>query len=339
MRAIPGIPSSQNKTVRTLLFHAVLCIALVQILFCPASATILTPKFTANVTSGSIPLSVSFTDVSEDSPDHWAWFFGDEDQSRPWVQGDTAAWILVSEHAGWKERSGLSSVVLADGRIVIMGGLDKDNGFRNDVWQSVDSGSTWSPVTTSAEWAGRNGHSSVVLRDGTIVLMGGRDSHDTYLNDIWRSSDNGSTWSRVMDHAAWKGRYGHSSVVMPNGNIILMGGTDDSGHNKNDVWRSTDNGTTWNQVAARAEWAERAFQTSVAKPDGSIILMGGNLENGNVLEDVWRSPDYGKTWVCQNIHNNIWNEGRWEGRWAHSSVVLPDGSILIIGGWMARLPA
>ena len=43
----------------------------------------------------------------------------------------------------------------------------------NDVWRSIDKGSSWSLVTSSASWSGRDRHSSVALDSNTIVLMGG----------------------------------------------------------------------------------------------------------------------------------------------------------------------
>ncbi|MDO9323690.1 MAG: hypothetical protein Q7T80_01905, partial [Methanoregula sp.] len=54
-------------------------------------------------------------------------------------------------------------------------------------------------------------------------------------NDVWQSTDNGATWTQITSSPGWSARYGHSSVVMPDGSIMLMGG-DDGGY-KNDVWR------------------------------------------------------------------------------------------------------
>ena len=70
--------------------------------------------------------------------------------------------------------------------------------------------------------------------------------------------------------ARWSGRTGHSSVVLLDGSIIFMGGS-----NKNDVWRSTDKGATWDEVTTSAEWSGRSDHSSVVLPDGSIVLMGG----------------------------------------------------------------
>ena len=81
-------------------------------------------------------------------------------------------------------------------------------------------------MNASAGWSARTGHSSVVMPDGSIVLMGGFDGTSEF-NDVWRSTDNGATWTQVNASAGWTGRDGHSSVVMPDGSIVLMGGNTD----------------------------------------------------------------------------------------------------------------
>ena len=63
-------------------------------------------------------------------------------------------------------------------------------------------------------------------------------------------------WTQVNASAGWSARYWHSSVAMPDGSIVLMGGYG-SGSLKNDMWRSTDNGATWTQMNASAGWAAR----------------------------------------------------------------------------------
>jgi hypothetical protein len=138
-------------------------------------------------------------------------------------------------------------------------------------------------MTASAGWSGRYYQSSVAMPDGSIVLMGGRDRSGGLKNDVWRSTDNGATWTVVTASAGWTVREAHSSVAMPDGSIVLMGGY----WPKNDVWRSTDNGATWTQVNASAGWSERSDFSSVVMPDGSIVLMG-SWENGGNKNDVWR---------------------------------------------------
>jgi len=194
-------------------------------------------------------------------------------------------WTRVTANAGWSARSYQSTVVMADGSIVLMGGADT-NGIKNDVWRSTDNGTTWTQITGSAGWTARSYPSSVVMPDGSIVLAGGEDITGI-RNDVWRSTDNGATWTRVTGSAGWAPRYGHSSVAMPDGSIVLMGGFDGLVTYMNDVWRSTDNGATWTQATGSAGWLARYCHSSVAMPDGSIVLMGG-ATNGVLTNDVWR---------------------------------------------------
>jgi hypothetical protein len=46
------------------------------------------------------------------------------------------------------------------------------------------------------------------------------------LNDVWRSTDKGSTWSLVTSSASWSGRAYPASVVFDSNTILLMGGFD-----------------------------------------------------------------------------------------------------------------
>jgi hypothetical protein len=183
----------------------------------------------------------------------------------------------------------------------------------------------WTPVNVSAGWTGRFGHSSVVIPDGSIVLMGGYDG--SFRNDVWRSTDNGTTWTQMNASAGWTGRRYQSSVAMPDGSIVLMGGGLNAPQFWNDVWRSTDNGTTWTQMNASAGWIARGAHSSVVMPDGSIVLMGGLGSDGNWKNDVWRSTNNGTTWIQVNA------SAGWTAREFPSSVVIPDGSIVLMGGW------
>jgi hypothetical protein len=251
---------------------------------------------------------------------------GSNDVWRSTDQG--ATWTQITASAEWSRRYDHASVALPDGSIVLMGG----NGAigNGDVWRSTDQGATWTQLSW---WTARDYHTSVVLPGGSIVLIGGHYFHyDTRVifNDVWRSTDQGTTWTQIAVKAEWTARYGHTSVVLPDGSIILMGGVYDyPGKYLNDVWRSTDQGATWTQVTANAGWSARTRHTSVVLPDGSIVLMGGYdyYANPRYRKDVWRSTDQGATWVQMTA------SAPWAGRHNHASVALPDGSIVLMGGY------
>jgi N-acetylneuraminic acid mutarotase len=242
-----------------------------------------------------------------------------------WGSADRGrTWTRLSGHAGWTGRGDHSSVVLQDGTIVLTGGYNRtDRGAMGDVWSSADGGTTWVLVNASPGWTPRAFHSTVVLADGSMVLMGGSDENGN-RNDVWRSADGGKTWIQLPD-AGWSARAGQSCVVMPDGSIILTGGMDNS-MIRNDVWRSADGGRSWTQLPD-AGWVPRGFHTSVVLPDGSIVLMGG--EDLNYMKDVWRSPDGGRSWTRLP-------DAAWSGRGGAAGVAMPDGSIVLTGGFDSR---
>jgi len=100
------------------------------------------------------------------SPNGWAWFFGDEKFSEAWTQ--------VNASAGWSPRQGRSVVAMQDGSIILMGGFYSS--YLNDTWRSTDGGNIWTLINASSAWSGRSSHSSVSMPDGSIILMGGWDS-------------------------------------------------------------------------------------------------------------------------------------------------------------------
>jgi PKD repeat protein len=271
--------------------------------------------FTANLTSGMVPLPVSFTDTSTGSPEARAWYFGDENYSAPWT--------LVNGSAGWSERYGAASVAMPDGSIMIMGGSDGTT-YKNDVWRSTNGGVAWTRMNASAGWSARYGHRVVAMPDGSIVLTGGGND-SVVKNDVWRSTDQGATWNRINASAGWSARCYPTTLVMPDGSIVLMGGNG-YGSLKNDVWRSTDNGVTWMRVNAGASWSPRFAQSSALMADGSILLMGGK-DSSSYKNDVWRSTNGGVAWTRMNA------SAGWSPRFAHSSTAMPDGSVLLMSGY------
>ena len=313
--------------------------------------------FRANVTYGSDPFSVRFTDLSSNNHTGWTWFFGDEDYSGSWTKmnasggwtgrtghssgyapfkNDTwksvdngATWTLVNLSSGWQGRYGHSTVVLPDDSIVLTGGYSfgswKDVGDRNDTWRSTDGGATWKLMNASSGWESRSGHCSVALPDGSIVIMGGRGIFNNFLKDVWRSTDEGASWNLLNSDPGWIGRGYFSCVGMADGSIIMIGGLGGSGQTAMlDVWSSPDKGLSWRLINA-SPWADgMMYHSSVVMPDNSIVTMGGY--SGIWKTEVWRSTDQGATW------KRVSGDPGWSSRGSPQGQAMPDGSIILMGG-------
>ncbi|MDO9325891.1 MAG: hypothetical protein Q7T80_13160 [Methanoregula sp.] len=277
--------------------------------------------FSASPISGTAPLTVTFSDDSTGSPTGWAWYFGDETYDKAWKQ--------QTAHAGWPARYDFTSVVLPDGSIILMGGVQTISGnptrYFNDTWRSTDAGNTWTQQNPSSGWSERMGMTSTVLPDGRILLIGGVDLNHKEKSDVWISADKGVTWTREDNYVSWENRAYLSSVTMPNGMVLIMGGLGESGY-KNDVSASTTQGMSWHPQVEHAEWSPRSSPSVVLMPDNSIVLMGGTNASGSGYHDVWRSTDTGKSWQQQT------GNAPWSPRWGSSAVAMPDGSIVLMAG-------
>ena len=262
--------------------------------------------------SGRIPTSVAMPDGSIILMGGGDYSNYNNDTWRSIDNGET--WTLVNESAGWSARIGHSSVVMPDGSIILTGGIGNKGAANdlvmNDVWRSIDNGATWMQVNASAGWSGRAFHTSVVMADGSIVLIGGRDDDMNSRNDVWRSTDYGATWTMVSANAGLSPIWGCNGVVMPDGSIVLLGGTNGRSTYSNDLWRSTDKGATWSHMSENVGWSARVGSSSVAMPDGSIVLTGGWDAISNLRNDVWRFMPAGSS--AQNPSHTYTSPGTYQ---------------------------
>ncbi len=212
---------------------------------------------------------------------------------------------------------------------------------------------TWKLVTKKAQWSNRYDHAATAFQ-GKLWIFGGYDSGrtkgDTYLEDVWSSSD-GKEWSLVTDSAPWKGRQGHTVTVFNDGSgdaLYLVGGfevDEKTGYRQytNDVWKSVD-GLNWIQIKNRTypiedmslDFMPRFNHTCLtASHQGTdyLYIIGGStmleqvegVYSTHYFHDVWRSVN-GRDW--QKLDNNDFGQ-----RGEHAACVDPStGRIYLHGG-------
>ncbi len=277
-------------------------------------------------------------------------------------------WEVVNPAASWEPRAGLEVVELDDA-FFLMGGrtpIDPQivpvfgaSTIWGDVWKSVDQGESWSQIVatdTPDHWAAR-AYFEAVTKDGQMFVLGGQDFNvitvpgpmgpqqvtvSNFFNDVWRSSD-GVNWVQATSQAGWEGRAGLSSIVYRD-DIYVFGGSKNDDQSIigpggperiyfNDVWKSSDDGVTWQEVTPAADWEPRAGAAVVVKDD-YIYLLGGEdgftCDSGGprcppYFNDVWRTQD-GETWDL------VTASADWTARPGHVAVVVED-DIVVFGGF------
>jgi hypothetical protein len=138
---------------------------------------------------------------------------------------DTGAWtptgrLAVPHHS--LDRANQCLVALPDGGALIVAGADQVNTYTDVIER-------WSPAT--GRWTRmaplpdkRDGHTTTLLNDGTVLVVGGENKSgvraDTYAYDL--ASD---SWSPADTMA--KPRIGHVAVLIPDGRLLVVGGNPD----------------------------------------------------------------------------------------------------------------
>jgi hypothetical protein len=109
-------------------------------------------------------------------------------------------------------------------------------------------------------------------------------------------------WSLASGAAEWKARDSAASFVF-NDKMWIMGGLNGNGvrtntenavhyweaKHFNDIWSSED-GVTWNQETAHAEWSQRRSM-SVVNFNEKLWMFGGWESNLGYTSDIWSSDD------------------------------------------------
>jgi hypothetical protein len=221
----------------------------------------------------------------------------------------------------------------------------------------------------------RDSHSGWEDASGNFWIFGGQNYFGIY-NDLWEYSKGQWTWvsgSSSQDASAVYGtkgtaasgnvpgaRFGQSGWVDASGNFWIFGGADQStpANYYNDLWEyangkwmwvsgsktsntAGDYGTKGSSTAATGPGA-RYYTTVVVDASDNFWLFGGQDQNGNDYNDLWKFSSGQWTWVSgDNTANQAGNYGT-KGtssatnlpgaRSGHGSWIDATGNIWVYGG-------
>ncbi|MFD3736866.1 RICIN domain-containing protein [Streptomyces sp. NPDC058629] len=178
----------------------------------------------------------------------------------------------------------------AGSKTVYAGVADKSS----SLYRSTDGGSTWQAV--SGQPIGEMPQHGVVSGDGSLYL--------TYANSIGPSDATaGSVWKHTPAGGAWKnvspsqGNYGFSGLAVdPQKPSTVMVTTLDRWWPEDEVYRTTDGGTTWKAQAAKSKRdASAAPYVGTGTGHWMTALAIDPFDSGHALygtgSGIWRSKD------------------------------------------------
>jgi hypothetical protein len=159
----------------------------------------------------------------------------------------------------------------AAGRMLIVGGAAQSSGSPlNDVWTSTN-GATWTRATAVTPFSKRHSHCATLSADGYVYLAAGQtnapnSASGTFVNDVYRAPGNGNysnaVWQKMSATAPFTARRSCLLLSPSAGVLLLTAGATNSYYagspTLNDVWYSSDSGSTWQQLSAAASFNARS---------------------------------------------------------------------------------
>lgn len=126
-------------------------------------------------------------------------------------------------------RSDHTATRLSDGRVLVLGGYIEFGGAFASTPEIYDGVGTWTQATPPPQFPNRLGHTTTLLQDGRVLLVGGVTAWSmswdgTTAVEIYNPTTN--TWS--AGPSLTYGRNGHTATLLSDGRVLIDGGNFDA---------------------------------------------------------------------------------------------------------------
>src|ERR1700693_134033 len=218
-------------------------------------------------------------------------------------------------------RIGHTATLLQDGTVLIVG---EYNTPISPVFLS--SGELYNYTTkqfsanSSSVVYGRAFHSATLLPGGKVLIAKGRGAMTT--DGVLNSNYAYNPLTQQFDGAGYPNprRANHTSTLLPNGNVLLAGGTDG-----NSPLTSAESYNIFTfQSSSSYMFSPRMDHTATLLKDGTVLVTGGNNGTNNLASFEIFNPTNSLFTTSSQIMATT--------RAGHTATLLPDGSVLIAGG-------
>jgi N-acetylneuraminic acid mutarotase len=188
------------------------------------------------------------------------------------------------------------------------------------------SAQSWAVSWTTAAPlpTGRGAHTTTLLPNGDLLVVGGRDTSSTLISTTERYSAATQTWSTVASMGASPAREGHTATLLSNGKLLVVGGLTAAGNALANAQLFDPQTNTWASAAPMN--AARAGHTATLLANGKLLVTGGQMAGGFSLNNA-EIYDPASGWSSAGLIG--------DSRFGHTATLLPDGKVLIVGGQQA----
>jgi Galactose oxidase, central domain len=216
-------------------------------------------------------------------------------------------------------RVGHTATLLPNGQVLVLGDTYSGRSKSADLFD---------PATGHWKLSGelhisRAAHSATLLKNGEVLVAGGDYTFTiaelyTSATDQWRDTGNLSTV-----------RLRHTATLLPDGRVLVAGGSI-AGLMTAEVY----NPTTGEWRTTGAMKYRREAHTATLLPDGRVLVAGALPYYISPYPGPLNPSSIASTEIYSSTTNS-WTSGApmTVPRWAHTATLLPDGRVIMIGGY------
>jgi hypothetical protein len=214
-------------------------------------------------------------------------------------------------------RSGQTATLLPDGKVLIAGGMRRNQDFS---W----SAEIYDPATGKFQPTGkmaerRVGHIAVLLRSGKVLIAGGWVGHGSTDSAELYDPATGK-FAAIAKLTARRGE--PRATMLANSDVLITGGDDHDGPDGHLASAEVFRAATLSFQATGAMHHAREAHTATLLNDGKVLIAGGKGENLTASGELY-DP---KTGTFRETGSLV------TARYKHTAGLLPDGRVLIAGG-------
>lgn len=186
----------------------------------------------------------------------------------------------------------------------------------NGIWKTIDGGTNWTKLSSTDSTANSSSHNfdfiqDLVVNNAGVIFASGRPSRYCNTGGILRSSDGGTSWTRVIGvlngqtcDSAYN-YYGADLEIASNGDVYATTGYSNNGeiNLRGRIWRSgasanganVGNTGTWNEITpAGGPWQRIEIAVAPSNPNVIYALLQGQ---GDGIGAIKKTTNAGTTWT------------------------------------------
>jgi WD40 repeat protein len=219
---------------------------------------------------------------------------------------------------------GAAATLLGDGRVLVTGGAGAGEAALSVAEIYDPSTGAW--TQTGSMLSGHYDHTSILLKDGRVLIVAGCDDHTTA--ELYNPA---SGKFSAAGKVAIDGTCESTATLLPDGRVLIAGGYGDN-YSVSKLAELFDP-ATGKFTRTGSLYTARGDAQAVLLPDGRVLVMGGDQAAGTQSEVDLNSseiydPATGKFSKAATMATP---------RTDFSATMLTDGKVLVAGGWYASV--